>query len=313
MSEFGLENGTGPGRPARKAMVILNPSSGKEKAAGYARDIEEVLRDKGYEVELRETAGEQDATRFCRSACEMRCDLVVSMGGDGTLNETINGLMRQEHRPRLGIVPLGTVNDFARALGIPLDPQAAIAAIASDRFRHVDLGRMNDRLFTNVVAAGNIAEAVAAVTSEEKSKLGSLAYLKEGLKELVSQKAYPMRIDYDGQSWEGESPLFVAALTNSVAGFEKMVPEASVDDGLIHGFIFKDLGLLGTLSAGWSLWAGSLKEHKDVIAFTARQVSVRSSERVRTNVDGEEGPDLPLELQVLPGHVEVVVPEEAGG
>ncbi|PLT48135.1 Transcription regulator [contains diacylglycerol kinase catalytic domain] [Paenibacillus pasadenensis] len=310
MSEFTVDNEIGKAKPARKAMVILNPSSGKERAAEYARDIEDVLRAKGYDVELRETAGEQDATRFCRSACGMRCDLVVSAGGDGTLNETINGLLSQEHRPQLGIVPLGTVNDFARALGLPLDPQAAIAALASSRVRAVDLGRINDRLFTNVVAAGNIAEAVAAVSSEEKSRLGSLAYLKEGLKELVSQKAYPMRIEYDGEVWEGESPLFVAALTNSVAGFEKMVPDAAVDDGLIHGFIFKDIGWLGTLTAGWSLWAGSLREHKDVVAFTARQVSVRSFERVRTNVDGEEGPDLPLELQLLPGHVEVVVPED---
>ncbi|OXM14373.1 diacylglycerol/lipid kinase family protein [Paenibacillus herberti] len=293
----------------KKAMVILNPSSGKEKAADYARDIESVLRSKGFEVDLRETAGELDATRFCESACEECYELVVSMGGDGTLHETINGLMSQAHRPKLGVVPLGTVNDFARALGIPLEPEKAIRTLASSRVAKVDMGRMNDWLFSNVVAAGSIAEAVAAVTSEEKSRLGAFAYLKEGLKELIGRRSYPMEISYDGQTWEGDSPLFVAALTNSVGGFENLAPDASVDDGLIHGFIFKDLGVFSTLTAGLSLWFGSLKDHKDVIYFTAKEISIRSSETVRTNVDGEEGPNLPIHLRILPGHVQVIVPE----
>lgn len=295
----------------QKAFIILNPSSGKEKGLDYARTAELALLNKGYAVEIHETEGELDAARFSESACKQGCELVVCMGGDGTLNETINGLMRHNRRPKLGIVPLGTVNDFARALGIPLEPAAAIAALDSEHTRAVDIGLLNDRLFSNVVAVGTMAEALAGVTPEEKSRLGSLSYIKEGLKELVNGQSSPLRIKFDRGEWEGACPLFVAALTNSVGGFEKLAPEAEVDDGLIHGFIFKDLGVLGTLTAGWSLWFGSLKEHKDVVYFTTRNLLIESSETVRTNIDGEPGPDLPASLRILPGQVRVVVPEAA--
>ncbi|MFI2857293.1 diacylglycerol/lipid kinase family protein [Paenibacillus sp. JSM ZJ436] len=292
----------------KRAMIIVNPSSGKEEAPRRVVEVERVLAEQGYEVLIQETAQELDATRYCISACTEAFDLVVSIGGDGTLHETINGMMNQSHRPRLGLVPLGTVNDFARALSIPLRPEDAIQTLASSKVQRVDMGTINNQLFANVAAAGALAESLSAVTSEEKSRLGSLAYLKEGLKELVNSHAVPMTIHYDNQVWEGESPLFLAALTNSVGGFERLAPEASVDDGLLHCFVIKDLNLFKTMTASLSLLFGSLKNHKDVHYFTAKSVTVSSTEPVRTNVDGEEGPILPITLSILPRHLEVLVP-----
>jgi diacylglycerol kinase (ATP) len=294
----------------KQAMIIINPSSGKEEALGYVTSVEEILRHKGFEVSVQETAKELDATHFCISACQKSYDLVVSIGGDGTLHETINGLIDQDHHPILGVVPLGTVNDFARALNIPLDPEKAIETLTSSKVKRVDMGRLNGQLFANVVAAGSLAGSLSAVTSEDKSKLGSLAYVKEGIKELTGHSAHPLVIHYDGKTWEGESSLFLAALTNSVGGFEKLVPEAAVDDGLLHCFIIKDLNILNTITASISMLLGRLKDHKDVIYFTTKQVSVHSSQPVRTNVDGEEGPPLPINLSILPRHIRVIVPEE---
>ncbi|WP_068776565.1 diacylglycerol kinase family protein [Paenibacillus sp. FJAT-26967] len=294
----------------KQAMIIMNPSSGKENALKHVSSVKDILLAQGYEVTVKETEKERDATNFCITACEQSCDLVVSIGGDGTLHETINGFIDQDHRPRLGIVPLGTVNDFARALQIPLQPEKAIQTLTSSRVQTVDMGRLNGRLFVNVVAAGSIAESLSSVTSEDKSKLGAFAYLKEGIKELMSSHAHPLHIRYDDQTWEGESPLFLAALTNSVGGFEKLAPDAAVDDGLLHCFIIKDLHLFNTLTASLSLLFGSLKNHKDVIYFTAKHVTVSSAEAVRTNVDGEEGPPLPINLSTMPRHIEVIVPEE---
>ncbi|MNN43695.1 Diacylglycerol kinase [compost metagenome] len=221
----------------------------------------------------------------------------------------INGLSGRQHRPKLGIIPLGTVNDFARAIGLPLVAEEAIKALASSSTRAVDAGRLNDRLFINVVAAGAIAESVSSVTSEDKSKLGALAYFKEGIKELTGNTAHHLSITHDGEVWEGDSPLFIAALTNSVGGFERLAPGAAVDDGLIHCFIIKDLTILSTLTVSLSLLLGNLNNHKDVIYFTARSVTVQSSDSMRTNVDGEEGPALPIRLSLLPRYIEVIVPE----
>lgn len=295
----------------QQAMIIVNPSSGKEEALAYVRNVEEILHSKGYGVTLKETAKELDATRFCIAACEEHYDLVVSIGGDGTLHETINGLIDQVHLPKLGVVPLGTVNDFARALQIPLDPEQAVRTLTSSRVKNVDIGRLNDQWFVNVVAAGSLAESLSAVTSEDKSRLGALAYVKEGVKELTGHTAHSLVVHYDQNVWEGESLLFLAALTNSVGGFEKLAPDAAVDDGLLHCYIIQDLNIFNTITAGISLLLGNLKKHKDVIYFSAKKVSVHSAEPIRTNVDGEEGPSLPIQLQIIPRHLQVIVPEES--
>lgn len=293
-----------------QAMIIINPSSGKEEAPGYISQAEDILHDAGYKVTVNETSQEGDATRFCITACQEGYELVVSIGGDGTLHEVINGLIGREHRPRLGVVPLGTVNDFARALQVPLDPVEAIAALTSSTIQQVDVGRLNDRFFGNVVAAGSLAETLSTVSSDDKSRLGALAYFKEGIKELAggTNPAHTLTVDYDGERWEGESPLFIAALTNSVGGFEKLAPGAAVDDGLLHCFIIKDLSIFSTLTASISLLLGNLKDHKDVLYFTARHVTVSSQGPVRTNVDGEEGPALPISLSTLPRYIQVIVP-----
>lgn len=116
----------------KSAMLIVNPSSGKEEAVTYVAEIQEILEDKGYNVKEVQTEKELDATKYCRNACEEAYDLVVSLGGDGTLHETINGMVNQDHRPLLAVIPLGTVNDFARALNIPLHPDEAIQLLRND-------------------------------------------------------------------------------------------------------------------------------------------------------------------------------------
>lgn len=295
----------------KQAMIIINPSAGKEEAINYIGNVKDILRDQGYLVTVKETEKERDATLFCITACKERYELIVSIGGDGTLHETINGLVDQEHRPTLGIVPLGTVNDFARALHIPLHPTKAIQNLSSSRLQAVDLGRLNDQLFVNVVAAGSLAESLSTVSSDDKSRLGAFAYIKEGVKELMNQPAQPLCIRYDDKTWEGDSPLFLAALTNSVGGFEKLAPDAAVDDGLLHCFIIQDLNLFNTLTASLSLLLGNFKNHKDVVYFTAKNVRISSKNSVRTNVDGEEGPLLPIHLTSMPRHIQVIVPEEA--
>ncbi|MNN44013.1 Diacylglycerol kinase [compost metagenome] len=161
-----------------------------------------------------------------------------------------------------------------------------------------------------MVAAGPLAESLSSVSSDDKSRLGALAYFKEGIKELAGNAAHPLTIQHDGEIWEGETPLFLAALTNSVGGFERLAPDAAVDDGLIHCYIIKDLHFFNTLTVSLSLLLGNLKNHKDVDYFTAKEVTVSSSDTLRTNVDGEEGPALPIKLSVLPRHIQVIVPEE---
>ncbi|WP_078395094.1 diacylglycerol/lipid kinase family protein [Shouchella patagoniensis] len=293
----------------KQAMIIVNPTSGKEEAQYYAKKAANTLIKVGYTVTVNETKKELDATYFCQDACQEKFDLVVSAGGDGTLHETINGMVDSDYRPILAVIPLGTVNDFARALQIPLNPEKAIHVLQSTTTRKADIGKVNNQLFINVIAAGKLAESLSGVPSDEKSKLGFFAYVKEGFKTLVENAASHLTITYDNKRWEGDSILFVAALTNSVGGFEQLAPSAEIDDGLLHCFVVKDTNWFDTAVVGTSLLAGNLENSRHVHAFTAKTIRAESTETITTNIDGESGTRLPIDITLLPSHIDVLIPE----
>lgn len=292
-------------RHMKKAMVIVNPSSGKEQAKQYVEQIDAKLRERGYTTDVRQTEKEGDATLFAEEACENQIDVLVSMGGDGTLNETINGMAEKEFRPKLGVIPLGTVNDFARALDIPLEAEEAITLLDEDRTQKADIGKIGDHYFLNILAVGGIAEATAEVTADQKTSLGALAYLIEGIKTLKEKTPFDLKVQADGQNWEGEALIFLAALTNSVGGFEKLAPKAEPNDGVFHCFIIKDVALPKFIKLMTSLLRGQLGEEKDVIYMRANEVELYSKTSLKANIDGDIGEELPLRLHVLSRHIEV--------
>ncbi|KIL52609.1 diacylglycerol kinase [Jeotgalibacillus alimentarius] len=292
----------------KKAMLILNPSSGKEEALDHKESVLTVLKEMEYEVTLKETEKEDDATRFAEQACREKYDTVVSMGGDGTLNETITGLAGQDYQPSLGIVPLGTVNDFARALNISMNPEEAIQQLRTAETKRVDIGRINDKYFMNIIALGGIAEATFGVSVEQKTKLGPLAYMIEGFKTIREKEPFEADITYDGVKWEGSALLFLMALTNSVGGFEKLAPDAEVNDGHLHCFVIKDVPLFKLISIMTALLKGELEEDENVEYFKAKEVHVNSDADLISNVDGDEGAHVPLTVEVLSRHIPILCP-----
>ncbi|WP_419882687.1 diacylglycerol/lipid kinase family protein [Peribacillus sp. B-H-3] len=292
-----------------KAMIIINPSSGKEKAKSLLPQAEDLLGSLYDEIVVSETKGEGDATRFAEDACRNHFDAVVSMGGDGTVNETVNGLAEKEHQPDFGIIPLGTVNDFARAIGIPLDPEEALQLISLKKTVPADIGKVNERHFMNVLAVGAIAEATSNVSAVQKTKMGSLAYFVEGVKTLINKTPFTLTIEHDHGSWTGKTYLMLAAMTNSVGGFEKLAPHAEVDDGKMHIFIIKDISLPSILKILPKLMRGELKEHKQVEYIRSSSIAVTASEELIVNVDGDEGEPLPFQAKVLRKHLNFFVPD----
>ena len=292
----------------KSAMVIINPSSGKEKAAEYEDRIKEVLQANYDEIEIQHTEGKGDATRFAQDAGRRGFDLVVSLGCDGTVNETINGLATQDNPPTLGIIPMGTVNDFARAMGIPLVPEEAIDFLGSAEARRVDIGKVNDHYFSNIVAVGNIAEAIHNVESEEKSRFGPFAYLIASVKELADGSTFEVDLEIDGKNWTGEVSQLAIALTSSLGGFNIVFPDAKIDDGLLHGMAIKKLDLAEAVKLTPTIIAGQLSESDNVEYFTAKTVIVKegAESKIGSDIDGEQGPKLPLEIKVMPGHLKVL-------
>lgn len=155
----------------KSAMIIINPTAGKEKAVSYEGVIKEELKNKYTNIVIKHTQGEGDTTKFAGQACRDHFDLVVSLGGDGTVNETVNGLASFENPPMLGIIPLGTVNMLARVLNIPIKTEKAIELLTTDYYKEIDVGLANDQYFTNVLSVGQAAKAIYDVDEGPKLPL----------------------------------------------------------------------------------------------------------------------------------------------
>lgn len=287
----------------QKALIILNPTSGKEEGLHYEQKICDQLC-ATYDIEVVKTTCEGDAKRLAEKACEERFDTVILVGGDGTVNEGINGIAEKPFRPKVGIVPLGTVNDFARALNIPLNPDMAIKLLGGTT-AFADIGKVNGEYFTNTVAIGTLPKAVGEVSIEQKTKLGSLAYLIEGVKAIFGRDRFTLRLSYDDQVIEKEAILFLVALTNSVGGFSTIADEADVTDGLVHCFVIESESTLQTLKIATNMLVSSLKNDENVVYFNTNEVHVEADQPLELNVDGDMVGELPISISVLHRHIEI--------
>lgn len=294
----------------KKAMFILNPSAGKEQAIQYKELVEQTLADMEYSVDTRETEKEHDATNYAREACESKYDFVVAMGGDGTINEAVSGLAEQPHQPLFSLIPLGTVNDFARALGISLDPPEAIEALKTGNEKRVDIAKVGHQYFMNILALGQIAESTYEVSPEQKTRLGALAYFIEGVKAITTDAEQYFKIEHDHGEWEGEAKLVLVALTNSVGGFEKLAPEALTDDGLLHVYVVKNAALPAFIRIAGAMLRGKLEQDPAVEVVHTTKVSINTSEPLSCNIDGDEGCQTPFKIEVLPRHIRALVPPD---
>jgi diacylglycerol kinase (ATP) len=292
----------------KRARLIYNPTSGREILKRNLPEILEKLEVAGYETSCHATTGAGDATNAAMLAVERQYDIVIAAGGDGTIHEVVNGLAEQEYRPKLGIIPAGTTNDFARALHIPRDVGSAVDIITRGELIPVDIGRINDRYFINIAGGGRITELTYEVPSKLKTMLGQLAYYLKGMEMLPFINASDLRIEYDGKLFEGEAMMFLIGLTNSIGGFERLAPDASINDGLFSLLILKKVNLAEFVRIATLAIRGEHVNDPNVIYTQANRIKVYSEEKVQLNLDGEYGGLLPAEFENLYRHLEVFVP-----
>ncbi|ALX49038.1 diacylglycerol kinase [Lentibacillus amyloliquefaciens] len=294
----------------KKARIIYNPTSGREAFKNKLAGVLERLEVAGFETSAHATTAEGDAAEAAKTAVERRFELVVAAGGDGTINEVINGLAEQEHRPKLGIIPTGTTNDFARALCIPRDIDKAVDIILDGQSMLLDIGRVNGHYFVNIAGGGKLTELTYDVPSKLKTMLGHLAYYVKGIEMLPSLKPIRTKIEYDGNVIDEDIMLFLVTNTNSVGGFEKLAPDARLDDGYFDLMILKKMNLAEFVRIATLAVRGAHLEDKRIIYTQAQHISVETDEQMQLNIDGEFGGFLPGEFENLQQHIEFFVPEK---
>lgn len=294
----------------KRARIIYNPTSGRELFKRHLPDVLMRLEEAGYETSCHATTGAGDATNAARIAVERKYDLVVAAGGDGTINEVVNGLAEQEYRPTLGIIPVGTTNDFARAIGVPRNIEGACDVLVNGLSVPIDIGRVNDKYFINIAGAGRLTELTYEVPSKLKTMLGQLAYYLKGMEMLPSIKPTEVSIEYDGKLFEGEVMLFLVSLTNSVGGFEKLAPDSSLNDGLFDLLILKKANLADFIKVATLAIRGEHINDPHVLYTKANRIKVNPVEKMQLNLDGEYGGLLPGEFVNLYKHIDVLVSKD---
>ena len=295
----------------KRCMLIINPTAGRERAKYHKENLRRQLENMFDDVELRETEKAGDATLWAKEAALIGFDAVFSMGGDGTLNETINGLAQANKPIDFGFIPLGTINDLARALNIPLHPEVAIDMLPRCKTVKVDIAKANDRYFINTIATGIMPEAVGHVSIEQKTRLGPLAYFLTGIKAMQAHETSLFKITTPEGSSIYRSPLIVAMLTNSVGSFRNLAPQARVDDGKIWLGIFKDFNYLDLLKVIPEFLSGQplTSELMTLKVLEEVRIELVGDHPLSTNMDGDSGPAFPLDIKVLPSFLSVYVPE----
>lgn len=291
----------------KRARVIYNPSSGREEGKRKLPEILNVLESSGYETSAFATKGKWDAQIEARRCAELNFDLVVAVGGDGTVYEVINGLAEQSKRPKLAVIPLGTTNDFARAIGMPRNFEAALKILKKDEAQLIDIGKMNDKYFINVAGGGSLTELTYEVPSKMKTAFGQFAYYLKGMEKMTKFRPYKAEITIDGKTITEEIMLFMVSNTNSMGGFNKFAPFADFSDGYFDVLILKKCNLaeLGRI-ASLMLVGDHLNEPK-VMNIRTNNLKIKTKRELKINLDGEFGGYAPCEFTVLANHLNVIV------
>jgi YegS/Rv2252/BmrU family lipid kinase len=237
---------------------------------------------------------------------------LVVCGGDGTVNLAINIMKQHKKNNPLGIIPAGTANDFASFLGLPKKPSDAACAIANGNVISADLGVANGKYFINVCGGGlfiNISHSVSS-GSIAKNLFGKLAYYIKGIGEVAKNTPFRLKITTPTEVFDDDFALFIALNSSGCGGFHSVSPEAKIDDGLLDFVAFKYMPTMEIAGIFLKILSGNHLSDNRVIFFREKEIKIEQfcETHVETDVDGEIGPDMPLNISCEKGAIQLIVP-----
>jgi len=299
-----------------KAELIVNLTAGGGKPNHHLETVLKYLKENGLNFKVCTTSHQGEAVELAQKAADNGAELIVSVGGDGTVNEIVNGIMKSKNNPALGIIPLGWANDFIKSTNIPSDIIEACKILVRGKIKEIDVGIINEKIyFANICGVGFDAE-VAQLANQMKSKhpnlhiLSAFVYVFATIKKLLSPFSYHnVKIKFDGQ--EIHSKILFIAISNGkfYGGRFKITPEAILDDGLLEICTVEEMGRLKYLMSIPKVFKGAHESIKGINFYRAKEVVIQSSEPVLAQVSGEviEG-QKEFNITLLPKRLKLIVP-----
>jgi len=293
----------------KRIKFIINPSSGRQSMEKKIDNLCKLLLDNGYIVGKFFTKKKYDAMFEAMNTTLDEFDLIVACGGDGTVNEVVKGVMNSKDKLPITILASGTVNDFANYLEIPKTAKDFFQMIKRGQVVEVDIGKVNEDYFVNVVAGGLLTKVAYQAQPEIKAVLGRMAYYLEGVRELINQGLEPVKIKIESEEFTSEEDimLFVVSNSSSIGGFMHLAPTADVLDGLLDVVLIKKADVAELANIFLNVLTGEHINHPKVIYYKTKQLSITSNDDIVVDVDGEYGGKLPSKFMVIPKGLKILV------
>lgn len=225
---------------------------------------------------------------------------VIIAGGDGTINIVINAMIQYNIDLPIAIFPAGTANDFAYYFDIPHDFNSMVKIALEEHYTYTDIGKVNDKYFINVAAMGFLVDVSQRTDPNIKNTLGVISYYLKGVTEIPNLKPIPVKITSEEYTSEDRIYFMLVMNGRSAGGFKRIAPMAEVNDGLLDVMIFKEMPVLELAPLLFNVMTGQHHENKNVEFFQTKRLYLESEQQVGTDIDGEKGAELPLDIQVIP-------------
>ena len=297
-----------------KVLVLYNSKSGSGDKDSLIKELITYLVDEGValgNIEIAEPQSIKEAVSLAKQASQNKVDLIVTMGGDGTINKIAGGIYEGCCHSILGILPSGTVNNFAKSLGIPVGKDA-IPTLLNGQVKTVKLCKVNDHYTISSLTLGIMADIAAKVTSEQKRRWGPLAYLKDAIRVLFRNRNYYLELKHDGELLRCKTKLLLITLTKSIGGITQFDTVSKPDDGLMSVYLFSDLSLWKWLPLVPRIYRGELTQLGGHHHFRTSELLIRQYKRryrsAKTRIDGDKSDNLPVTVSILPDGIKVMSP-----
>lgn len=292
-----------------RGVMVCNPRAGRNVGMDGLAGAVDVFTAAGWDLTLETTSRPGDATDLARAAVESGADAVIVAGGDGTLNEAVQGLAGSE--TALGYVPYGTVNVWAREMRLPLQAEGAARELVAGRLERVDLGVADGRYFLLMASVGFDSEVLRRAQGMEqyKHRFGVLPYVATGLSTAPLFRGVDVELRYDGLIRRVQALMLVIGNTRLYGGRFQLTPNAVANDGWLDLCIIKGRGPLALVRQSLPVLLSGTISHSDVDVLRVREVSVQADEPIPVQMDGELAGATPMRFAVAPRALSVIVPK----
>ena len=286
--------------PFQKGLLIYNGKAGKRSLDKNLQEVVPVLAETLDELTLMKTKEAGDGEKICKEYGS-QFDVIFILGGDGTVHECINGVACLEKPPAVSILPAGTCNDFSRLLKIPQDLSAAASLVSAGKIVNMDIGKVNDRFFSNFWGIGLISEASENINAASKNLLGKISYYISAIQTVKEASPFSFSLTYDDKVIEDEAVMILVANGCFIGTNRVPLTKICADDGLLDILIIRN--------AGFALFKNLITqeepteidlEESDVIHIQASECTIKTDKAMKADMDGEVYEGTPATISVLP-------------